>query len=96
MKKLKLFFRKLLRNYINERINKSTEQLTEETLINLGFVKTDNNHKLYYQPFIDVNKRIYIELTNDTYIVFYSKTLNKIIEHNNAEYFHWLYFILTK
>ena len=96
MKKLKLFFRKLLRNYINERINKSTEQLTEGTLINLGFVKTDNNHKLYYQPFINVNKRIYIELTNDTYIVFYGKTLNKIIEHNTDEYFHWLYFILTK
>lgn len=96
MKKLKLFFRKLLRNYINERINKSTEQLTEGTLINLGFVKTDNNHKLYYQPFINVNKRIYIELTNDTYIVFYGKTLTKIIEHNTDEYFHWLYFILTK
>lgn len=42
MEKLKLFFRKLLRNYINERINKSTEQLTEETLINLGFIKTCN------------------------------------------------------
>lgn len=96
MKKLKLFFRKLLRSYINERINKSTEQLTEGTLINLGFVKTDNNHKLYYQPFINVNKRIYIELTNDTYIVFYGKTLTKIIEHNTDEYFHWLYFILTK
>lgn len=96
MKKLKLFFRKLLRSYINERINKSTEQLTEGTLINLGFVKTDNNHKLYYQPFINVNKRLYIELTNDTYIVFYGKTLTKIIEHNTDEYFHWLYFILTK
>ena len=42
MKTLKLFFRKLLRNYINERINKSTTPLTEVMLVNLDFIKTCN------------------------------------------------------